>query len=134
MRAIACLQRKSPGLASFLPHIDGRGARTMPKYLLKCRYMPEALAGLQEEGGTGRRDSISNSLNAMGGRLEAMYFAMGEDDAIIIADVPDATTMAAASIAVGATGTICIQTVALLTPEDIDAAVKQKITYRPPGR
>lgn len=106
----------------------------MPKYLQRCRYTAEGLKGLQRDGGTGRKEAVANAARSLGAKIEAMYFTMGEDDAIIIVDAPDDATMTAASIAVGATGTVRIQTVPLLTPEDIDRAVKQKINYRAPGQ
>lgn len=106
----------------------------MPKYLIKARYTPEGLKGLQEDGGTRRKESVVSALNSVGGKLEAMYFAMGEDDAVMIVDVPDNAAMAAIGITVGASGAIRSETVVLLTPEEIDRAVKQKISFRPPGR
>jgi uncharacterized protein with GYD domain len=106
----------------------------MPRYLIKARYTPEGLKGLLEDGGTRRREAVINTLNSVGGKLEALYFAMGEDDAFIIVEVPDNAAMAAIGIAVGATGTIRPQTIALLTPEEVDKAVKQKISFRAPGR
>ncbi|HWI27855.1 MAG TPA: GYD domain-containing protein [Stellaceae bacterium] len=106
----------------------------MPKYLIKARYTAQGLKGLQEEGGTRRKESISNALSALGGKLEAMYFAMGDDDVVVIADAPDNAAIAAVGIAVSATGSVRTETVALLTPEEIDKAVKHKINYRPPGR
>lgn len=106
----------------------------MPRYLLKGRYTPQGLKGLQEDGGTRRRETVVSSLNSIGGKLEAMYFAMGEDDVFVIVEAPDNAAMAAIGIAVGATGAVQLQTVALLTPEEVDKAVKQQVTYRPPGR
>jgi uncharacterized protein with GYD domain len=106
----------------------------MPRYLVRSRYTPEGLKGLQEHGGTRRREAVVNALHSIGGKLEAMYFAMGEDDVIIIAEAPDNVAMAAIGIAVGATGTIRPQTVVLLTPEEVDKAVKHKISFQAPGR
>lgn len=106
----------------------------MPKYLLKCRYTAEGLKGLMQDGGTSRREAVSNVFNSLGGKLEAMYYAMGDDDAIIIADLPDNLSVAAGTIAAMASGTLQIKTVPLLTPEEIDKAMKQKVSFRPPGR
>jgi uncharacterized protein with GYD domain len=51
----------------------------------------------------------------------------------VIADLPDAKTAAAVSLAVNAAGAARLRTVVLLTPEEVDAAVKQSVDYRPPG-
>ena len=106
----------------------------MAKFLFRGRYTNEGLKGLQQEGGTRRRESVVNLFASLGGRLEAMYFALGEDDVIVIAELPDNAAAAAGAIAVGAAGMIGIETVALLSPEEIDAAVKHKINFRPPSR
>jgi hypothetical protein len=42
--------------------------------------------------------------------------------------------MAAAALTVGASGSSRARTVVLLTPEDIDAAAKQKVDFRAPGK
>jgi uncharacterized protein with GYD domain len=68
-----------------------------------------------------------------GGKLESFYFAMGESDVYVIAELPDAKTATAVSLAVNATGAARLRTVVLLTPEEVDAATKQAVDYRPPG-
>jgi hypothetical protein len=42
--------------------------------------------------------------------------------------------MAAASMAIGASGLVTSKTVVLLTPEEIDQAAKKSVSYTPPGR
>jgi uncharacterized protein with GYD domain len=105
----------------------------MPKYLIRSRYTTEGLRGLKEEGGTSRRKAVSNTINGLGGKLESMYFAMGEDDTVIIADLPDNNAAAAFALAVGAAGITRTQTTPLITPEDADKIVKQKVTFRAPS-
>ena len=48
-------------------------------------------------------------------------------------DLPDNRSAAAASIAVNAAGGATSEVVVLLTPEDINAAAKLSVDYRPPG-
>jgi uncharacterized protein with GYD domain len=67
------------------------------------------------------------------GKLESFYLAIGEADAYVIVDVPDHESAAAASIAALASGGATVKTVLLLTPEEIDAAAKRSVDYRPPG-
>ena len=57
-----------------------------------------------KEGGSSRKDLIGKMLADMGGSLEAFYFAFGEDDVVVIADLPDNATAAAVGMAVGAAG------------------------------
>jgi uncharacterized protein with GYD domain len=62
-----------------------------------------------------------------------MYFCFGEHDAVVIADMPDAISAAALSLAVSATGSVRISTSQLLTPEELDKATDKKTAYKAPG-
>lgn len=105
----------------------------MAKYLIQGSYTQSGVQGLMKEGGTGRADAIGKLLADLGGSLEGFYFAFGDDDVYAIAEVPDNTTAAAISLAVGAAGAVNIKTTVLLTPEEMDRATKQSVAYRPPG-
>ena len=63
-----------------------------------------------------------------------MYFAFGDIDCYVIVDLPDNVSAAALAFAVNESGEIMTKTVPLLTPEEIDRAVKKKIKFRAPGR
>ncbi len=111
----------------------GRGYQ-MAKYLYHASYTAEGVRGLLKDGGSGRREAIRKMTESLGGTMEAFYFAFGEDDVYLIADVPDHVTAAAASLAVAASSAVNIKTTVLLTPEEVDAAAKKTVPYRPPGR
>jgi uncharacterized protein with GYD domain len=104
----------------------------MPKYMWQSSYTPEGLKGVLKEGGTGRRAATQALIEGLGGRLEALYFAFGSDDVIVIADLPDQRTAAAIGLAVNADAHIHAKTVVLLTPEELDDAAKMTVEYRPP--
>ncbi len=70
----------------------------------------------------------------MGGSLEALYYTFGEDDFIIIADMPDNTNAVAASLAGNLSGAVKVRTTVLVTPEEVDEATKKTVDYRPPGQ
>jgi uncharacterized protein with GYD domain len=97
----------------------------MPKYLTMVSYTPEGIKGLVKEGGTARRAVVEKMLQNLGGRLEGFYFAFGENDAYVISEGPDNATAAAISLAV-TTGAIRTKTIVLLTPEEVDQAVKMR--------
>ena len=105
----------------------------MPKFMIKASYTAEGARGLLKEGGTGRRAAIQKLIEGLGGKVEAFYFAYGEDDAYVITDVPDTTTGLAVSLAVNASGAVRLSTIPLITPEEIDAAGKKAVQYRAPG-
>ena len=106
----------------------------MPKYLAQCNYVGEGLKGLLKEGGSSRRDHVAKLLKSLGGKVEGFYYAFGETDVYIIADMPDNVSMAAIALTVNATGTVIVKTTVLLTPEEVDEAVKKSPSYRPPGQ
>ncbi len=105
----------------------------MPKFLFVASYTPEGTKGVQSGGGSARRDAIAAMTEGLGGKLESFYFAFGEADAYVVVETPDQETAAAAAIAVNAAGGATVKTVTLLTPEEIDAAAKRSVDYRPPG-
>lgn len=105
----------------------------MPKFMIKASYSAEGTRGLIKEGGTGRRAAVQKLVESLGGKLEAFYFAYGEDDAYAITDVPDATAGLAGSLVINASGAVRISTIPLITPEEIDAACKKSVSYRAPG-
>lgn len=106
----------------------------MPKYLVQANYIGEGLKGLLKEGGSSRRAAIEKLFGSLGGRLEAFYYAFGDTDLYVIADVPDNITAAALSLTVNAAGAATARITVLLTPEDIDAATRKSPMYRPPGQ
>jgi uncharacterized protein with GYD domain len=105
----------------------------MPKFLIEARYNDAGARGVAAKGGTARRDAISQLFEAHGGKLEAFYFALGETDAYVFGDLPDNETAAAIAIAVNSSGNVSARTVVLLTPEEVDAATRTSVDYRPPG-
>lgn len=105
----------------------------MPKYLIEANYVGEGIGGLLKEGGTRRRAAVDELFASMGGTVEAFYFAFGEKDVFIIGDLPDNATAAALALRVNAAGAAACRTTVLMTPEEIDIAVKKTATYRPPG-
>jgi uncharacterized protein with GYD domain len=106
----------------------------MPKYLIKASYTAEGVKGVMKDGGTKRRQAAEAAVKSTGGKLEGFYFAFGDADALVIVDAPDNASIAAASMAIGASGLVTCKTIVLLTPEEIDQAVKKGATYTPPGR
>jgi len=106
----------------------------MPKYLLQVSYTAEGAKGLLKDGGSKRRSAARALVESLGGKLEALYYAFGDTDVFAIADMPDNVSAAAASLTIGASGALTTKVTVLLTPEDIDAAVKKSGSYTPPGR
>ena len=105
----------------------------MPKYLIEASYTSEGAKGLLMDGGSKRRQAAEQAIKSAGGKLEAFYFAFGDRDAFVIVDAPDHATIAAASLAINASGAVQTKTIVLLTPEEIDQATKKSVKYTAPG-
>jgi uncharacterized protein with GYD domain len=105
----------------------------MPKYLVRASHLADGVQGLLKEGGSARRANLEKACASVGGSLDAFYYAFGETDVVAIMDLPDNVTAAGLVLLVGSSGKVDINTTVLLTPEEIDSAVKVKGDYRPLG-
>ena len=106
----------------------------MPKFMLQVSYTLEGVRGLAAQGGSARKKAAAAAVRSVGGKLETFHFAFGADDAYTIVDMPDNEAAAALALAISAGGGATVRTVALLTPEEIDAAVARQVSYTPPSR
>jgi uncharacterized protein with GYD domain len=105
----------------------------MPKYLIQASYTAEGLKGLHKDKASGRRASVSKAAEALGGKLEALYYAFGDDDVVVILDLPDNVSASALSLAVSASGLVRTKTTPLLTVDETDQALEKNVSYRAPG-
>ena len=83
-----------------------------------------------------RRDAAKQYIEAVGGKLNWFWYALGEHDGYNLWGAADNVSVAATAIAIGAGGALSsIQTTALLTVEETLEALHEasSIKYRPPG-
>ena len=105
----------------------------MPRFLIQASYTKDGVKGVQSAGGSSRRDAVAKLAESAGGSLECFYFAFGDADVYTIVDLPDNESAAAVALAVNSAGSAETKTVVLLAPEEIDAAARRSVEYRPPG-
>ena len=105
----------------------------MAKFLVCANYVGEGIQGLLNEGGTSRRSVIEKLAGSLGGKVECIYYALGEYDIYGILDMPDNASMVAFSLRAASSGRVQLKSIALLTPEEIDNATTKKSEYRAPG-
>ena len=105
----------------------------MAKYLFRTSYTQAGVAGLIKEGGTGRREALRQTVEGLGGTLEAFHYAFGDDDLLLIADLPGEEAAVAFSMFVSAAGALTVSCTVLLEPETIDGAIGKSVRYRKPG-
>ena len=106
----------------------------MPKYLISGSYTEEGLKGLLKEGGTKRVEATRQAVESLGGKLEAYYYAYGDNDFYFITDEPDKVSGIGGILLANASGTVKLKTTVLITPEEIDEAVTKTMDWRPPGQ
>jgi uncharacterized protein with GYD domain len=105
----------------------------MPKYLVEVKYTLDGIKGVKAEGGSARVVAAKAAIEEQGGKVEAFYFAFGDNDAYVLVDMPDNVSAAAVGLIVSAAGGVTTRTVVLLSADEIDAAAKRQTLYRPPG-
>ena len=105
----------------------------MAKFLMQVSFTRDGIKGLTKEGGTKRREAVQRFFGAVGGKLEALYFAFGDTDVFAVAEFPDNVSAAAVSLAANAGGVAHVKATALITPEEMDRAAQKSEGLRPPG-
>jgi uncharacterized protein with GYD domain len=106
----------------------------MSKYLAHASYTTDGLKGLLKDGGTKRREAVEQLAKAVGGTVEAFYYAFGDDDLFVIFDLPDNVSATTLSLVVNASGAVNAKVTVLLTPEEVDQATQKGVKYLPPGQ
>jgi len=104
------------------------------KLMILGSYNADGVRGVIKEGGSGRKAAIEKALQGIGGKLEAVYYAYGDADVYVLADVPDAVSGLALSLVVNASGVVRAKTVPLFTVDEVDAACKKSVSYRGAGQ
>ena len=108
----------------------------MARYLIKAQFTSEAMASMIKNP-TDREEAIRPMFEAMGCTLEQYYFAVGENNVYVLAEIPDNISGEALTMAVLASGAIAsTKTTVLLTAQEAIEAMKKAggIVYRPPAK
>lgn len=92
----------------------------MATFMYLGKYTPEGLKGLAAEGGTKRQEATEKLVSSIGGTILQYSFAVGEYDFVLIVDLPDSAAGLIAPILTGASGTVRVLTVPLVSPQEID--------------
>ena len=103
------------------------------KMLVIGKYTSEGAKGLVKEGGSKRKAAVEKAVKGLGGKLESIYYAYGDADVYVIVDMPDSTSALALSLVVNASGAVHLKSIPLITVEEVDAACKKSVDYRPAG-
>lgn len=109
----------------------------MAHYLFQLSYTAAATKAMVANP-SDRKAAATKLIEALGGKLHAMYFCFGDYDAMCLIEGPDDKMMAAGALAVAAGGSISkSHTTKLMTTEDATAAMamagKAVGAYVPPA-
>ena len=97
----------------------------MPRYMYEVAYTPEAWAAMVEKP-QDRVEAIRPAIRKLGGKIETAYFAFGDYDLVLIANMPDNVSAAAMSLAASAGGSVkAIKTTPLMTIREGVRAMRQ---------
>jgi uncharacterized protein with GYD domain len=109
----------------------------MPKFVIFFAYTPETWGRMVENPGD-RTAAVRASAEAVGARLEALYWMSGEPDGMVIVEAPDAETAAAVTLTSASTGAVrSLGTHQLFDQEQLGTILGKVATgrtaFRPPG-
>ena len=112
------------------------GGAIMPHYLIRGRMSRASISAIVKNP-QNRTEAAGAIISAAGGRLHHYFFALGEDDIVLIVEFPDNLSAAALSMIVGSTGAVeDMKSTALLTMDEAVTAMHRAHevsgAYRPP--
>ncbi len=106
----------------------------MAYYLVQVSYSSASVKAMTQHP-QDRTATVRKIIESAGGKLHQMFFAFGDFDVVLIAELPGHEAAAALSLAVGASGAIAkYRTTVLFTTKQAAEAMTLagKLSYTPP--
>lgn len=88
----------------------------MPTYISLIRWTQKGIESIKES--PSRHDMAKQAFKAAGAELKEVYLVMGQYDLVIIGEAPDDETVAKLSLAMGARGSIRMETLRAFTEDE----------------
>ena len=109
----------------------------MSLYMYQASYSGDAIKALVNNP-QDRSKAARGVIEVNGGTMVSAWMAFGEDDIVVIADMPDDESMAGVALAVSSTGSIVSgkTTKLLMMDQAVESMKKAKAvltTYKPPA-
>jgi uncharacterized protein with GYD domain len=108
----------------------------MPKYVAFFSYTSEGWRQMIENPGD-RAAAARKVVEALGGTMECLYWMTGDDDGLVIFDLPDVVSAGATSAGVASSGLLTSRIHQLLDMDDAAALLDKARTvvagFQPPG-
>ena len=97
----------------------------MPLFMIQASYSAQATASMVKNP-QDRAAAVRPMIERSGGKLHGLWLAFGEYDIVAIAEMPDNTSAAAISMAIGSSGAMsAYRTTPLLTMAEATEAMKK---------
>jgi len=93
----------------------------MPHYVSLLRYTQKGVESLKDS--PKRLDATKKAFEAAGGKLKAIYWTMGQYDAVAIGEFPDDETSLRLSLAGATQGNVRAETLRAFTEEEFRKAI-----------
>ncbi len=106
----------------------------MARYLSEVTFTPQAFAAFIKNP-QDRAQASQPLYEAVGGKLEEYYFAVGQNTVFLVAQIPDELAVETLMMAVMASGAATsVKVTALMTATEAIEAMRKasSITYKPP--
>lgn len=106
----------------------------MQRYLIEFTYTPQASAAMLKNPGN-RAEVLGPMIEAVGGKLENYYFAIGANIGYMLVTHPDEKSLNIVTTAVFSGGAVTsIKAIAIITAEEAVDVFKKaaSVVYRPP--
>jgi uncharacterized protein with GYD domain len=102
----------------------------MSKFALFFSYAPSTWAKMLENPHD-RTAAVSATVEGVGGKLEALYYMLGEKDGFVLFDVPDAESAGALALAVNSSGAFTsVQTCQLIEAGNLPSVLRMANSAR----
>lgn len=110
----------------------------MPIFITYASYSQDSVKGMLKKP-VDRSGAVRALLKKAGGKLLAFYMTTGDNDVVVVSELPDGTDAVAIGMAVAASGAVSkVETVRAWKAKDFVAVSKKaaKLTgaYKAPGR
>ena len=95
----------------------------MPKYVILVDWTEEGARTVMQT--TQRAEQVTQMIEQMGGRVEALYWTQGQHDLVGIIDAPDEETAAAVGLRAGMAGAVRTETLRAFDAEEMSRILEK---------
>ena len=88
----------------------------MATYIILCSYTQKGIENIKES--PARLDEDKKAFQAMGAELKEFYLVSGRYDMVVVAEAPDAETVAKIALAIGSRGAVRTETLSAFTEDE----------------